>query len=81
MPEQFEFDFKEITTPPKETPEEELQRLAKEYKKIFGPNPIERGFDRTTILNALKNQEKEHVRLHEIDTESDHEEIRRTYRR
>lgn len=75
MPEQFELDL--II----ETPEEELQRLAKKYKEIFGPNPLNRGFDKATISNALANPEKERARLYETDKEDDQKELRSTNRR
>ncbi len=75
MPEQFKFDFTQ------ETPEEELRRLAQEYKTKVGVDPLARSFNKKTILAGLANPEAELARLREIDTKEDNEETKRTYRR
>lgn len=82
MSEQFELEFEDVDASPQpEAAEEEMKRLSEAYQKMFGPDPLNRGFDKATILNALADPEKEHARLHEIDTESDQEELKHTYRR
>lgn len=72
MPEQFELNFEG------ETPEEEMKRLAKEYKeKVKVPVPF--NLDRKAIIIAIENPEEERTRLRGIAKLEDTEELRRTY--
>jgi len=72
MPEQFELNFK------KETPEEEMERLSKEYKeKVEVSVPF--NLDREAIIMAIKNPEEERTRLLGIAKLEDAEELKKTY--
>ncbi len=50
------------------------------YKDKVGVDPKLRSFDKPTLIAGIQNPEEELARLRKIDSDSDKEDIQRTYR-
>lgn len=71
-----------VTDSAPETSFEELSpdELAALYHKEVGIDPRLRGFSVSDMITGLENPDAERERIRQIDTESDREDVLRTYR-